>query len=288
MISTFSVQPRHENRFPFQEIEASSLLAGPNPAHRLSRRLNAFSPISLTEMERASLMKRADTKFLLNVEALHEILIGLQGTYRILQHQGARLQDYQTVYFDTPDFRFYHDHHRGAADRYKVRSRKYISSHTCFLEVKHKTCHGDTIKHRMNTRQLVTDASELDMVFLRKMCPAATDHLVPTLQSRFQRVTLVNLAACERITIDQGLTFLQNGKNISLPGIAIVEVKQPRRTRETAFWHHLKELSIHPTSFSKYCTGMITTRPWIKQNNFKPLMLRLMRISQGEHYEFVL
>lgn len=288
MISTHSLHHKRATRYTPQLFKEPYPAPGEQPRRELAGLLNSFSPIALADMNRASLLKREDTKFLLNQDVLLDILAGLQGTYRLFQHQGVRLQVYQTVYFDTPGNRFYHDHQRGAADRYKIRSREYITSHTSFLEVKHKTCHGETIKHRLATPWLVEEPSELNQDFLQKAYPDVPTPLVSTLRNQFQRVTLVNLTARERITVDLGLSFFQDGTEFPLPGIVIAEIKQPRRTRETEFWHRLKQRSIHPTSFSKYCVGMTMTRPWIKQNNFKPLLLHLRRLMQGEPYDVVL
>lgn len=253
----------------------------------LAQRLAGFSTISLAEIERATLQTREDTKFVLGESTLLNLLNRLEDSYAILYHCGSRIQPYHTLYFDTPDLQMYHAHHRGAAVRYKVRSREYVLSGLTMFEVKQKTIKGRTVKHRMQTPYLLTDRRALPYDFIGKAYPDVPDGLQPALWNRFWRVTLVNLVAPERVTLDFSLSYLQDGLVFPVPGIVIAEIKQRQRTRNTPFWRHLHDLSIGPSPISKYCLGVTVTRPWIKQNNFKPLHRKLQRLTQGDFYERV-
>ncbi|MGK0279252.1 MAG: hypothetical protein ACI9RU_002028, partial [Litorivivens sp.] len=106
--------------------------------------VDAFEPISLSEMEGTALLDRTDTKFMLDQGTLIELLKEVQGDYRILEVKGIRMNRYKTLYFDTPDLDFYHLHQNGKKNRHKVRSRKYLDSDLCFLEVKFKNNKGRT------------------------------------------------------------------------------------------------------------------------------------------------
>lgn len=99
--------------------------------------LARFRPISLPEMDSVALLNRTDTKFLLNTTQLSAALSELSDAYRILEIDANRLNQYQTIYFDTPDYALYRRHHDGALNRYKVRSRAYVDTQLAFLEVKH-------------------------------------------------------------------------------------------------------------------------------------------------------
>ena len=88
--------------------------------------LSTFDQITLSEMDDVKLMSRTDTKFVFNLELLPEILQQLQPHYRVLNVSGVNISDYQTLYYDTDDFLFYHQHQCGKANRCKVRYRTYV------------------------------------------------------------------------------------------------------------------------------------------------------------------
>ena len=59
-----------------------------------------FDKITLAEMNSVSLMKRVDTKFILNESQLLEVLSKLYDDYKILEIDQERLMKYSTLYFD--------------------------------------------------------------------------------------------------------------------------------------------------------------------------------------------
>ena len=58
--------------------------------------------------------------------------------YNILEVNNDKFSEYESLYFDQEDFKFYNDHHRGKSNRLKIRIRKYKSNGLAFLEVKKK------------------------------------------------------------------------------------------------------------------------------------------------------
>ena len=100
--------------------------------------VSKFKPISLDEMNSVALMKRTDTKFVININYLPVVLNTLLKTYQILEIEGRRIMNYSSLYFDTEDFKFYLDHHNGRVNRTKIRQRKYVDSDLTFLEIKKK------------------------------------------------------------------------------------------------------------------------------------------------------
>ena len=102
----------------------------------LDSSLAFFKPITLSELNGVSLMKRVDTKFILHKKHLVEILTSLQNDFQILEIDQKRLMEYQSLYFDTAEKQFYFQHHNGIANRCKIRMRCYIDSNLTFLEIK--------------------------------------------------------------------------------------------------------------------------------------------------------
>src|SRR5690348_11438069 len=77
------------------------------------RLLSRFAPIGLGQMDAVALQNRTDTKYLLSGAQLARALSALAGQYRALEIGGVRLSAYETLYFDTPDFALYLQHHAG-------------------------------------------------------------------------------------------------------------------------------------------------------------------------------
>ena len=102
----------------------------------ISNAIYGFKKITLEEMNAVSLMKRTDTKYIVNVNFLAPILEDLQKEYQVLEIDNRRIMNYSSVYFDTPEFKFYFDHHNGKVNRTKIRQRKYVDSELTFLEIK--------------------------------------------------------------------------------------------------------------------------------------------------------
>jgi len=243
--------------------------------------LENFHPISLKEMDAVKLMNRTDTKFVFSVKYLHEILEDVSNRYFVLQIKSERLASYETLYFDTPDFKNYITHHNGKLNRFKVRIRHYVNSGSYFLEEKFKNNKGRTLKKRIETSKFHTTFSKKEKMVIQQNTTLNPDELEPKLINHFQRITLVQPDNKERITIDINLGFSNNNhKDIQLQNIVIAEVKKNSRTQsimEQLF--HSKH--ILPAGFSKYCTGIALLNPKIKQNRFKYKLLQIKKIEYG-------
>jgi len=118
-----------------------------NPA--LLQIVNRFEPISLADMGRAELMERSDLKFAITFSDLLSLLPSLINEYRVLEIKDKRLFEYDTLYYDTPDYQLYRMHHNGKMNRFKVRRRTYVDSDINFLEAKIKNNKGVTNKLRI-------------------------------------------------------------------------------------------------------------------------------------------
>ncbi len=241
-------------------------------------RIQGYDPISLEEMNGTALMKRTDTKFLVPLSLLAPLLAALEREYRILEVNGKRVMRYSSLYFDTVDNRFYHDHHNGKNNRTKIRIRKYVDSGRCFLEVKRKNAKGVTDKSRTAIHDFEFDLSESAMDFITEMTSRTYD-LTPRMWNDFSRITLVNTAEQERVTIDLGLSFSMDVFEKRFDDLVIVEVKQERFKRSSPIVQVLRSFKHHPYSISKYCVGMVVLYKGLKYNRFKRKLIRIKKIA---------
>ena len=244
--------------------------------------IEKIDPIRLEEMTKVSLLKRVDTKYLLSTMQLYGVLSYLKDYYRVLSVNGTRLNRYQNLYFDTPDFRFYREHHNGALNRYKIRCRQYLESSLFFLEVKYKTNKRKTIKSRIPIPNMITQFDNRTDDFIRTYSPLEAYQLEPKLWNSYSRITLVSKHNLERLTIDINLEFFYGDQSVKLPGIAIAEVKQEKFSFQSDFIQQMRAIKIRPVSFSKYCMGIATMYPHLKHNNFKPNFLLINKINNTQ------
>lgn len=245
----------------------------------LQNEINGFAPISLGEMDRVALMNRTDTKFILHKELLLEILPEIRESYATLEVDGFRLNRYNSMYYDTPNFSFFNDHHRGKRGRAKVRIRTYVESALSFLEIKVKDKKGDTEKTRIKVDGFEPQFSPEQQAFINSAIGRELN-LSPVLQNAFTRITLVNKTEEERATIDLDLRF--NGDHTLLGGsnnLVIVEVKQSGFKRSSPIVQALRKRKIHPYSISKYCMGLGLLHKELKQNKFKEKFIKINKIA---------
>jgi len=233
--------------------------------------LEHFEAISLEEVNKASLMRRKDSKYLFGFQHLQELLTMVSKDYRVLEIDGVRSQHYHTRYFDTDEREMYHKHHRGLANRHKVRIRRYGSGSLHFLEVKKKNAKGITTKKRVKTNSMEHKILLQEEEFLTSVSPYAGSGIASTLENTFNRITLVSHAQSERVTLDYGLKFSseETGTELDLPGIAIAEIKYENQLTGSSIHAALRKLRIQSSRFSKYAMGMALLHADLKQNRFK-------------------
>lgn len=240
--------------------------------------VSKFKPISLDEMNSVALMKRTDTKFVININYLPVVLNTLLKTYQILEIEGRRIMNYSSLYFDTEDFKFYLDHHNGRVNRTKIRQRKYVDSDLTFLEIKKKNGKGETNKSRIKIDDFETKLSKKSREFISEIT-SQDYNLLPSLWNSFHRITLVNLNDKERVTIDLNLTYTNDDKEKKYSNIVVVELKQSRFNRKSPVVQVLKKIGHNPYSISKYCIGVANLYQHLKQNIFKSKLLKINKIS---------
>jgi hypothetical protein len=115
--------------------------------------------------------------------------------------------------------------------------------------------------------------------FLQELVSADAASLKPVINTGFTRITLVNLADEERITVDYNLSWHNfRGGAVEMPFLAIAEIKRDKSNVMSLFYQKLKDMGVRSTGFSKYCTGMAMLNNIQKKNNIKPKILLLNKI----------
>lgn len=247
----------------------------------LKRVANRFDAITLAEMDSVKLMNRVDRKYVLKLHDLPEILAAVRDDYRILSVEGARLNSYRTVYFDTDGFDLYTNHVTLRKNRYKVRVREYMESRQIFLEVKRKTNNGRTIKTREPIESFTEMPAEGERSRLEIELAGNVQRLSAKLWNNFSRMTLVSRTGQERVTIDVGISLLTPENALYLDRIAVAEVKTGSSAQASLFANQMKAYRCHAQSFSKYAVGINALYDGVKKNAMKPIMLQLKKLMEG-------
>lgn len=238
--------------------------------------LDDFTGITLSEMDEVKLMNRTDTKFVFKRAMLGDFLEVLKNDYRILDIDGTRISSYKTLYYDTPDFNFFLDHHNGKGNRFKVRIRNYVESNLFFFEIKNKYKER-TIKSRITVDSFEDPLHEKSNLFAHHVIGEETK-MEAKLWNDFNRISLVNIASKERLTFDLNLTFDWDGKSANFEHAVIAELKQEKANRDSLFYGLMKKNGLRPSGLSKYCVGAVSLYPHLKYNNFKEKLILIDKL----------
>lgn len=244
----------------------------------LTKLLSGFKPITLKEMESVQLMSRFDMKYVFRLSQLPAFLRSVAEDYQVLLIDGLQLFRYENQYFDTASLKSYHDHHNSRSSRYKIRYRRYLDNDKCFLEVKQKINTGLTKKSRLRVAEFKNELTSSELEFTKEHLGVNSEQLFPQIANNFSRITLVNIVAGERVTLDLLISFKRGATERSLNELVIAEVKQ-QHVSSLSVWKKLMQSNrIFPTRISKYCLGTLLTNPGIKYNRFKPKLTVLKKI----------
>ena len=251
---------------------------GVNTPDMLTDLLKDFSPISLEQMSGVKLMNRTDTKFVTTMDKLMMLLEMVKGEYYIQETGGERNILYDTTYFDTQDFDMYSQHQWGHTNRQKIRFRTYVNSNLQFMEVKTKNNHGRTKKKRIEVYDMDLH-DEVKREFLGKTLRFDADTLIPHMHNYFRRITLVNRAKTERLTIDTSLQFhnMQTETDKNMGPLVVIELKRDGLAYSPIL-EILRQLRIFPHGFSKYCMGAALTNDHLSVNRFKRKLIEIGKI----------
>ena len=255
--------------------------------------LQSFEPISLAQMESVKLMNRIDTKYAVPMTILPLILESAKADYYVQEIDGKRVATYDTMYYDTESLDMYVRHHDRQLVRQKIRVRQYVDSNLTFLEIKRKNNKGRTskkrivvpgfdinaetpsvLKHKRKEDEAVTVAS-----FIDAKCRYEWSEISPHLWTKFHRITLVNKAKTERLTIDMDLVWenVVSGEKKTFSDLVIIELKRDGNV-PSKMTHIMLDHRIHPLKISKYCIGTALTTPEIKKNRFKSKIRTIVKM----------
>ncbi|MEJ5945673.1 polyphosphate polymerase domain-containing protein [Pseudokineococcus basanitobsidens] len=246
-------------------------------AQRLAPALDRFAPISLDELvAAASLQTRTDRKYLLDPRASERLLGAMEDRAVVLDTGGRRAFGYESVYVDTPDLLAYRAAAHGRRRRFKVRTRTYLDTGECVLEVKTQGGRGETVKERRPHPLADRDALPPDAErFVRtRVGPLLGDApLRPVLTTTYARSTLLDREAGARLTCDVGLVCTgPDGDAVVLDDHVLVETKSAGAPGAADRW--LWSAGVRPVTISKYCVGLACLRPELPANRWHRTLRR--------------
>lgn len=233
-------------------------------------------PISLAEvLAAAELQVRTDRKYLLRPQELPGLLAAA-GDMLVLDIDGSRAFRYESVYFDTAGLLAYQQAARGRRRRFKVRTRSYLDSGQCALEVKTVGGRDETVKDRLDypiAERASLNETALAFVAQRIALPDGGRELTPALTTTYLRSTLVDPAKGSRLTIDADLICAHPaGSRAGLDGHLVVESKSagPPTAMDRLLWRQ----GIRPARISKYCVGLAALDPTLPANRWNRTLRR--------------
>lgn len=232
--------------------------------------LKKYYPVTLEEANDVKLMNRIDRKYWFHISKLNPLLENALEYYNVLEINGQRLMEYETTYFDTGGDTMYIKHHNSKLNRHKIRQRRYTSTDSSFLEIKYKTNKKRTIKKRIEADFNSPRFKQTELDFIDEKTPFQGKNLQPTLNNRFQRITLIHKEKLDRCTIDISPVFWNDNGNTGFENLVIFEIKRGRSLKSSPIVLILRRLKIKQRGLSKYCTGRAFLDPHLKQNAFKP------------------
>jgi hypothetical protein len=252
--------------------------------------LEPLAPMTLAAvLDAAELQTRTDRKYVLSGDALRELCATIGDGLHALEIDGRRSFAYSSVYFDTIDLRCFRDVVQGRRQRGKVRTRTYLDSGQCVLEVKGRAARGHTVKVR--TDHPVDDRRHLDGAARRFVAAHTpwcdpTAELVPVLTTDYRRCTLVDLRDGTRATCDIGLAFVagdcagSHGQAASLEHHVVLETKS--RGAPTNVDRALWRAGHRPLPLSKFGVGMALSHPGLPANRWHRTIQRYFDRAGGE------
>lgn len=241
--------------------------------------LDRFASLGLDELvAEAELLTRIDRKYVLPLEDTALIIDALDPRTRVLEIDRARDFAYESVYFDTPDLLSFRMAAQPRRRRFKIRTRAYLDSGGCYLELKTRGARGLTVKERVEydvdrRHELTADARRDTALALAAIGvdSARADELDATLITRYRRATLLVAGGSARATLDTQLQWIDaHGAVVSKPDLAIVETKSGPSASEVD--RLLWRAGHRPTTVSKYATGLAVLHPELPRNRWARLL----------------
>lgn len=249
--------------------------AGPVVPH-----LAQLPAVGLEELTtEAALLTRVDRKYLVPSATARRIFASFSTDTRVLEMDGRRTFEYDSVYFDTPTLDSYLLAAHGRRRRFKVRTRTYVDSGVSFLEVKTEGAREATVKERIPYEPCDRDRlTEEGLAYVNETLAAAIGDvefgpLEPVLSTRYDRTTLYLPGSGSRATIDTNVTWQRpDGTPWVLDNTVVVETKSGSAPGplDKHLWAH----GVRPCRISKFATGMAALHPELPANRWNQTLRR--------------
>lgn len=249
-------------------------------------RTEHLNTITLAELNaEAGLLTRMDRKYLVPPDDAQDIIDILAPRAQVLQIDGLRNFQYASTYFDTSALDAFFLAAYKRRRRYKIRTRTYLDSDLCFLEVKTNGSREATVKDRLNyspddADRITKEGKEFIVERLVESATCALEEardiaeaLVPVMDSTYQRTTLHLPNDNARATFDKALTWelfnsdgVRTDRRVLIDKRMVVETKNPSTASPTdrLLWGR----GHRPTRLSKYATGMAVLHESLPTNRW--------------------
>lgn len=244
--------------------------------------IGRLPPVGLAELVGiADLQTRRDRKYLVPPDVAVTVLGDLDA--RALDIDGLRTFRYESVYFDTAAWDSYLGAARRRPNRFKVRTRTYLDTGACVLEVKVRDRRGNTVKHRLpydvSARDRLTPDGIAFVADVAASAPFAAG-LAPTLVVTYRRSTLL-LHDDSRVTLDRHAHWQRDGTHADLDDLVLVETKTTGRPNgvDRALW----AAGHRPVTISKYCTGIAALDRTLPSNKWHRILQRHLLPQLVDH-----
>jgi hypothetical protein len=242
----------------------------------------ACRPIGLDDLvESADLQTRVDRKYWVSAHTFTRLITELRA-FNVLEIDGKRTHDYESVYFDTPDLLTYRQHVQRRRRRFKARTRTYVDSGLCMFEIKTTGARGNTVKdrirHPIDHRAFLTQGA---YQFMARTLWTAFGQPVPygmraALVSLYRRTTFASLSEGARLTCDVALSCHTADASLADRGTHVL-VESKSASGNSQADQMLRRLGVRPVSMSKYCVGVAALYPWVSDN--------VWRTNLSRHFE---
>ena len=223
------------------EVHYAAASRPDDPAGRADRRrdrdpmsasIAALPTVTLDELNaEAELLTRVDRKYVIPADDLDAVVTGV-ADLRALAIGGHRSSRYESTYLDTVDLDSWASSAHPRRRRWKVRTRVYADTGTCWLEVKTRGARGVTVKERLAhpVAERHEVAAGADAWVVERLAAAGVHDidprdLVPTLHTSYRRTTLLLAAGAGRATIDRDLTWTSGHGTAGVGPVLVVETK---------------------------------------------------------------
>jgi hypothetical protein len=198
---------------------------------------------------------RKEKKYLVNNFQFHELKNNLLKIGMLNLYDKRQIN---SIYFDSMDYKMFHDSEEGVLARKKIRIRWYNSTNKYSYEEKISSIEG-----RYKKVKVLNDISRTDQILKHRPIDQSYGSLYPSIKVTYERTYY--LLNDMRITFDRNIIYknLCNDNQVEYRDPkCVVEIKVPINMSDDYIKKHMPQ----PTSrFSKYCRGVLISTQRISE-----------------------